>query len=398
MTCDIPAPSQRRKRGKSSRVALLEQKIDGIMSLLAENQHGQQQPGPSPMTPESQLAHKTSPAIPQVLQTEPPHSTGSGNQALFRLIPDFQVTEREASRFLSIYASEYAPNFPFVMVPSAATAHGLHDRSPGLFWAIMTAVAPQSLAVQQRVKTWFRQYVADHVIVRQEKTLQLLQAILVHLAWGDFHFYINAEATNLLHLALALATDLRLDKSPESSAATIRSQLGEAWTALHQGGPSRLGIPHTLDDQRAVLGLYHLSSLISALFKRGPRFPWTPYLSQCCDALTSAREHPSDALLAALVRIQHIADGAYSILPTPGGTARTYTAPLDMAVAHARRQLDAFAGAQPETVQQDRLFTPCHAVLTMRLYEPALATAAPAPTDPDALPGEPFLRADSLAK
>ncbi|KID75578.1 Fungal transcriptional regulatory protein, partial [Metarhizium brunneum ARSEF 3297] len=395
------------------------------MSLLAENQHGQRQPGPSPMTPESQLAHKTGPAIPQVLQTEPPRSTGSGNQALFRLIPDFQVTDREASRFLSIYASEYAPNFPFVMVPSAATAHGLHDRSPGLFWAIMTAVAPQSLAVQQRVKTWFRQYVADHVIVRQEKTLQLLQAILVHLAWGDFHFYINAEATNLLHLALALATDLRLDKSPESSAATIRSQLGEAWTALHQGGPSRLGIPHTLDDQRAVLGLYHLSSLISALFKRGPRFPWTPYLSQCCDALTSAREHPSDALLAALIRIQHIADGAYSILPTPGGTARTYTAPLDMAVAHARRQLDAFAGAQPETVQQDSkkalppapksasqspsapltpppfpagLFTTCHRVLTTRLYEPALATAAPAPTDPDALPGEPFLRADSLAK
>lgn len=136
------------------------------------------------MTPESQLAHKTSPAIPQVLQTEPPPSTGSGNQALFRLIPDFQVTDREASRFLSRYASEYAPNFPFVMVPSAATAHGLHDGSPGLFWAIMTAVVPQSLVVQQRVKTWFRQYVADHVIVRQEKTLQLLQAILVHLAWS----------------------------------------------------------------------------------------------------------------------------------------------------------------------------------------------------------------------
>lgn len=97
---------------------------------------------------------------------------------------------------------------------------------------------------------------------------------------------------------------------------------------------------------------------ISALFKRGPRFPWTPYLSQCCDALTSAREHPSDALLVALVRIQHIADGAYSILPTQGGTARTYTAPLDMAVAHARRQLDTFAAAQPETVQQDSKKTP----------------------------------------
>ncbi|KAG8410056.1 hypothetical protein J3458_019126 [Metarhizium acridum] len=139
----------------------------------------------------------------------------------------------------------------------------------------------------------------------------------------------------------------------------------------------------------------------SALFKRGPRFPWTPYLCQCCDALTDARAHESDARLVALVRIQRIADGAYSILAAPGGTTRdtrTYGASLEMAVAHVRRELDSFVAAQPEAVKQDRLFTACHRVLTMRLYEPAMAMAAPPPTDSDSLLSEPFLRAESLDK
>lgn len=78
---------------------------------------------------------------------------------------------------------------------------------------------------------------------------------------GDFHFYINSEATDFLQLALAQVMDLRLDKSPEASASTVRSLLGEAWTALNQGVPYRLGVAHSLDDKRAVLGFYHLSSL-----------------------------------------------------------------------------------------------------------------------------------------
>ncbi|OAQ66003.1 fungal transcriptional regulatory protein [Pochonia chlamydosporia 170] len=401
ITCDVPARSQRRKRGKSTRVAQLEQKIDGIMSFLAKNQ--QVQPtGPSPMTPESQFTCQTSPRAP--VQETPqshgiPRSTRSKNQAIFQLVPGFQLTAQEAANYLSIYTTEYAPNFPFVLIPSTMNPHSLHAESPGLFWAIMTAIAPQSFTLQQDVKTWFRQYIAEHMIVRQEKSLHLLQAILIHLAWGDFHFYINSEATNFLQLAFALVMDLRLDKSPESSAATVRSLLGEAWTALHQGIPYRLGVPHTLDDKRAVLGFYHLSSLVSSLFKRGPQFSWTPYLSRCCDSLIDAREHESDFHLVALVKLQRIADRAYSILPTPGGMTRdtcTYRAALDMAINQVRHELDAFVALQPDIVKQNKIFSSCYRVLIMRLYEPALVMKTPPLSDSDSLISEPFLRADAL--
>lgn len=197
-TCAIPAPKTRQihvsyllitikpyTHHPNSRVAQLEQKIDGIMSFLAKNQ--QVQPtGPSPMTPESQFTCQTSPRA--LVQETPqshgiPRSTRSKNQAIFQLIPGFQLTAQEAANYLSIYTTEYAPNFPFVLIPSTMNPHSLHAESPGLFWAIMTAIAPQSFTLQQDVKTWFRQYIAEHMIVRQEKSLHLLQAILIHLAW-----------------------------------------------------------------------------------------------------------------------------------------------------------------------------------------------------------------------
>lgn len=208
LVCDVPEPSKRRKRGKStyvesfrlivsyatnseltkhhSRVAQLEQKIDGIMSFLASNQSVQPN-GPSPMTPESQFTHQTSPHVPENSITQPtqpaPRSTRSKSQAIFLLIPGFQLTAQEAATYLSVYMNDYAPNFPFVMIPPSANVHSLHAESPGLFWAIIAAVAPQPFPIQQGIRLWFRQYIADHMIVRQEKSLQLLQAILVHVAW-----------------------------------------------------------------------------------------------------------------------------------------------------------------------------------------------------------------------
>ncbi|KAK2600028.1 hypothetical protein QQS21_005262 [Conoideocrella luteorostrata] len=402
----------------------LEQKIDGIMSMLASNAHAPIPSIPAPMTPETestQQSHQASPntvdkprrslragasarstthtpsqSQPQCLSQSQAPSQAPSSSA-FHLIPGFQLTSQEAASYLSIYNREFAPNFPFVIIPPTATAQDLHDTSPGLFWAIMTAVAPQSLSTQQNVKTWFRQHIADHVVVRQDKNLQLLQAILVHLAWGVFHFYLRAEATNFLQLALALVMDLRLDKSPDSSAANMRSVLGD-WIEVQQWIPGGLGKPHTLDDRRAVLGLYHLSSLISSMFKRGAQFSWSAYLAQCCSSLQQAREYPSDQNLIAMVKMQQLANAAYSFVPSPGGITRntsTYTAAIDMAFNHTHRELDNFVNAQPATVQQNKLFSALYNVLVLRLYEPALVMASP---PLETLTAEPFQRVSALSK
>ena len=73
--------------------------------------------------------------------------------------------------------------FPFVIIEENTKPHELYYSAPALFWTIMASVAQTTAEVDGAMKKWMRQYLADHVVVRQERTLELLQAILVHLIW-----------------------------------------------------------------------------------------------------------------------------------------------------------------------------------------------------------------------
>lgn len=99
------------------------------------------------------------------------------------IVPGFRMTFDEADRALNLYRSVYAPYFPFVLIPVMLTAYELHDKKPFLFRTIISVTAPQSPVTQSEIKLWFREYIAQHVVVNNEKRLEILQAILVHLAW-----------------------------------------------------------------------------------------------------------------------------------------------------------------------------------------------------------------------
>lgn len=113
---------------------------------------------------------------------------------MYRLFPGFSLTGEQATAYLDIYQTELMPNFPFVVIPPSMDAHALYSQSPSLFWVTMAAVAPQSLAIQEEVRKWLRQYIAEHMIVKQEKSLQLLQTLLLHMAW-----YVVAQEPRRIH-------------------------------------------------------------------------------------------------------------------------------------------------------------------------------------------------------
>lgn len=180
------------------RVAQLEKKIDSLVSMIASTQQVQTS-GTPPLTPES---HDTSVVndvsnIPvsqplqnaarksQSTQAAPnfPLAIPSDSSTTFQLIPGFSFTLEEAQSYFNIYRREFMPNYPFVIIPEDMDPRHLYATSRCLFWTIMAAVAPQSSATQQGVENWFRQYIADRMVVKQEKNLALLQAILIHLAW-----------------------------------------------------------------------------------------------------------------------------------------------------------------------------------------------------------------------
>ncbi|KAL6866872.1 hypothetical protein J3F83DRAFT_766447 [Trichoderma novae-zelandiae] len=91
--------------------------------------------------------------------------------------------------------------------------------------------------------------IAERIVVKQERNLGILQALLLHLA------------------------------CPNHS-------LDEAWATINKSDSNQR--PHAAVEKRAVLRLYHATSFISALFTRGNHLPWNNYRSQCCEFLAES--------------------------------------------------------------------------------------------------------------
>lgn len=99
------------------------------------------------------------------------------------IVKGFRMTFLEAERSLNLYRSVYSPYFPFVPVPVMMSSRELYEKSPFLFRSVVAVTTPQSPDIQAEYRVWFREYVAQHVVVNNERRLEVLQAILIHLAW-----------------------------------------------------------------------------------------------------------------------------------------------------------------------------------------------------------------------
>jgi hypothetical protein len=100
-----------------------------------------------------------------------------------QIVPGFVLTLLEADSILSLYRTSYSPYFPFVPLPVTAAAAELEHLSPFLLRTVLQVAAPQTASVQKSVDRWFRQQIAHRIIVEQERSLELLQALLLFIAW-----------------------------------------------------------------------------------------------------------------------------------------------------------------------------------------------------------------------
>ncbi len=178
------------------------------MSLLSASKQAQQISPGSSQPQQSPLPQRTPPPHPELLpaqaqslppgtpSTQEPEATArppvtlvsqnSDSVAHIDVIdvtPGLSVSIEEAERLLDLYKTSYSPHCPFVPIPASTTAWVMLERQPLLLRTILQAVAPQSAATQRAADTWFREYIGQHLVVNQEKRLEILQAIIVYLSW-----------------------------------------------------------------------------------------------------------------------------------------------------------------------------------------------------------------------
>ncbi|KAK1985483.1 hypothetical protein LZ30DRAFT_809594 [Colletotrichum cereale] len=422
--CRVPDPVPRKKRGKSrrsSRVTELEKKIDGLVNLFQSQQQVQEAQGLDsvktfPASEDQQLAPGAAVTIPSLHQTSTSRTASSGtafgtskpntlpapdaglSDTNFYLVPDFSLSAKKAEEYLDIYRTRLVPNFPFVPIRHDITATDLYDEKRFLFWCIMQAVVPQTAAVQKAVDDWVRRYAAMHVVVLGEQSIELLQGLLVYVAWGDVHLQIGINAYSLMQMAIGLVTEMTMVSLGGSVSWMQKSMQAEAWAVLSRGKqlePTK----HTTEEQRAILGGYFVASSNPAAMRRCSQIQYTPQFARCFRAIRKASELPSDAQLLALIRLQNVADRVRSVFPNPdrdeGGPVPIFREHCAAVMSSIRKEIVVLQSEEPIINKNQPMLWAHYQTLMVKLYEPCIGMRAASPSEATSLT-EPYSRTEAL--
>lgn len=313
-------------------------------------------------------------------------------------------------KLLATYRDEMAPYFPFVIVSPGTTPAQLRESKPFL-WSVIRMVASYRSARSMWAQGYgVMSHISEHVLMRSERSLDLLQGIIVVLGWYHYHCLMHAQLNNLAHLAMSLTADLGLNRHP---AVTERVRLVKL-TAL----PEAPIVP-TSEERRALLGVWYLSSVIAGGFGRIESMRYTRYVHACLLELERGRECESDAALVAMVRLQHLteriqhftereADNAAATSDDHdkkvggGGTARDVgsvpgipRAPAPVYISAFQAELDRLRASLTKSLRNNIVIVDHINTATLHLYEPPIADSALvrslseslARLDPGATPG-----------
>jgi hypothetical protein len=93
------------------------------------------------------------------------------------------VSTSSAERLLLRFTTAMTPHFPFVVLPLNASLDTLQQERPLLLLAILAAAAYDDIALQRRLGKEITQTITYIMLHGTAMSLEILQALLVHLAW-----------------------------------------------------------------------------------------------------------------------------------------------------------------------------------------------------------------------
>jgi hypothetical protein len=234
--------------------------------------------------------------------------------------------------------------FPFVLLSPEESIDSLRQQRPNLYRACIYAGCRRYPVWQRQLAECILRSTGESMLVYGQRSLDLLQSLLVFVSWYQFHGHVNPQLMNLLHLCMSLVMDLGLGSSSgRAYSSNPRTIAGDAERIIH-GGPLR-GVK-TNEERRAVLGCYFLMSNYSSIFHRLDYMKFTPHLQHCCDSLAESPDCGNDLVLCAVLRVQHLVETNI--------VTSDQQLPLNMSVRLFREQLDNFCqNLGPEIINNE---------------------------------------------
>ncbi|KAH9219321.1 hypothetical protein DL95DRAFT_63455 [Leptodontidium sp. 2 PMI_412] len=387
-----PADSIRKRNtqhNSASRTARLEERLDGIVSLL------QSVTGANislPLTPNSQTPSTTigepsslnqqpansisTPVSSSTDDSEPqPSNLGSwGSTPLNRTSLDtshiqpslaYDLHPNQAEHRLMIFRTQMLPNFACMNLSSNISAQGLQQTRPFLLQSIMI-VTSTSVREKNHLSTQLLKILTDEVFVLNRGYLDHLLGILIFLAWGND----TCNKNHLMQLAMSLALDLRLNKPLIDEGGHKFARM----VACGLGAPSEV---HTLEQRRAVLGCFFLSSWISIFLGRIDPLQWTPQMDEHLRVIEDSKECIADERFAIQIRTQLLLHRSCQMRDFESEHSHSSKIPSSFYVKALQSELHDIRASIPSHLQQDISIMTGYHYTEMSIYERAYPVDKP---------------------
>lgn len=235
-TSQTPLP-RKRKAGPptTTRVAQLEQKLNGLVTLLTSQQV------PTTEEEDSVVEHTTFQSA-QVSTNLPtpdgsasarikdylsPSSDGRRHPSrsatesagvettwLSRAAPHPTLEVEDGRVILDLFYTRMLPYFPFAVLQPDHTVESLQKTQPFLWKVIRCVASSRDRQRQENLGAEIMQEICTRMLMSTEKSLELLQGILVFSAWNHYQFTSNGQLSTLVYLAKSLTTNLGLERAP----------------------------------------------------------------------------------------------------------------------------------------------------------------------------------------
>ncbi|KAF3384741.1 hypothetical protein F1880_001719 [Penicillium rolfsii] len=189
-----------------------------------------------------------------------------------------------------------ASYFPFVRLTSACTAASMAKDRPFLLLAAVAAASSKYCHLQDALIRQLKESLSQRIIIAGEKDLDLLQGLLVHLAWFHFHFVPGSQqAFQYLQIAISMVIDLRLD---QVAADLVKTQM-------------ELSDPYDREACRAYLGCYCMSVIIALSWVKPNNLRFHKDMLQCAMMLQQQPEFETDLLIYPMLKVLQFTEEVY---------------------------------------------------------------------------------------
>ncbi|PYI11735.1 hypothetical protein BO78DRAFT_413544 [Aspergillus sclerotiicarbonarius CBS 121057] len=316
-----PSDSNRKRALRNPEIAKLEGRIDTLTTMLqsiatATGVSTDSQLNLNALLDSAGTSTSGNLSNPLTDESSPSYTSGSAKSSP---PPLYELGVDEAAWYLDRFVNYMLPCFTFINVPPGTTFEQLRRDRPFLAEAIIAVATPSTQEKQARSER-LKYRLTRSAVLENQSSIDMLLGMLTYIAWSTDPFFQRASnLSRMIMVAISLVYDLQVGKPPPPEAQVI------ATMTPGLGGPERISNSNSaqgiLEQQRALLACFVLSSIISSSFGRIVPLRWNSQMEDAVHAIEANTGCPSDESFAIQVRLQLLAQRALHVREQETGYA-----------------------------------------------------------------------------